>query len=139
MASGPVGLGGYLGSLGIFLRQYYDSLIPYAAWTLLNFGFALCLLVLSLRAQIAPHACALYESVWISGLAHHVLRHCPFRAGICDVLPQPRQGRSFHQLGWAMFCEHGHVNVCPAAQDFSGFVPCLKSSSSHIALCSETV
>ena len=32
LASGPVGLGGYLGSLGTFLRQYYDSLVPYAAW-----------------------------------------------------------------------------------------------------------
>ena len=33
LASGPLGLGGYLGSLGIFLRQYYDCLIPYVAWS----------------------------------------------------------------------------------------------------------
>lgn len=32
LAGGPVGLGGYLGSLGTFLRQYYDSLVPYVAW-----------------------------------------------------------------------------------------------------------
>jgi len=44
LASGPVGLGGYLGSLGTFLRQYYDSLVPYV-WLINYCGIVLFVLL----------------------------------------------------------------------------------------------